>query len=106
MVTTKNRKMILVVSQDLTDAREKTRMIYEIIKKKGYNISVLPEIISNETTIARCRNLEPLAVFISRAVIFKNGFINFAQEIKTNTTARVFLFDSDDELHKIVCEEF
>lgn len=100
-------KVILVIGEDLDETREKMALIYEIIRQKGHNFSVLPEIISHKTTIARCRNLAPVAVFIDRNLIFKNNFGNLPKIIKKvcPKLTRIFLLDSNSALNKIICEE-
>ena len=100
-------KVILDIGEDLEEAREKTALIYEIVRKKGHNFSVLPETISHQTTIARCRNLAPVAVFIDRNLIFKNEFGNLPKIIKKvcPKLTRIFLLDSNSALNKIICEE-
>ncbi|MBU1102591.1 hypothetical protein KJ853_02975 [Patescibacteria group bacterium] len=106
-MATATKKIILVIGEDLEEAREKMEVIYEIVKRKNPNFCVLPEIISHQTTIARCRNLAPIAIFITRRIIFKNGFKNITKEIlgACSQTAKVFLFDANGELNRIICEE-
>lgn len=105
----KKREVILVIDEGLEEAREKISLVYSILqhRRRHRDYSVLPEVASHETTLARCRNLQPFFVFMARGIILKKKFGNLGSEVKKvcPKDARVFLFNNQSDLIELINRE-
>lgn len=101
------QKVILVIDQDYNEARERMALIFSLLRERR-KYSVLPEVINRETTIARCRSLQPAVVFLKRSIVLKKEFGDLASRIKTvcPKNTQIFVFDTADHLRQVVADEF
>lgn len=106
----KKRKIIWVIEEKLEEAREKSSLVYSLLQQlKWRNVySVLPEVANHQTTIARCRNLEPTLVFLARSLVLKKEFGDLVSRIKTvcPKNTQIFVFDTADHLRQVVTDKF
>ncbi len=103
------RKIILVVDEDLAEAREKIDRVVSLLcqYRPDERYSVLSEVASKETTISRCRNLILSFIFIKRDVVVKKIFGDLADRVKKacpGVKPSVSIFSDDEELRKIIKE--
>lgn len=100
------QKVILVIDRDYNEARERASLIFSLLRERRKDYSVLPEVINRETIIARCRNLQPAAVFLKRSIVLKKEFGDLTRRIKTvcPKNTQILVFDSDDHLRQVVTQ--
>ncbi|TSC52109.1 MAG: hypothetical protein LiPW39_617 [Parcubacteria group bacterium LiPW_39] len=105
----KKREVILVIDEELEEAREKISLVYSILQhqRRHRDYSILPEAASHETTLARCRNLQPSFVFLAWHLVLKREFFGLAFQIKEACprNSQFFVFDNNDDLEKIIKRE-